>query len=231
MRWDSSLFPAKVADELISYMKAKFAIILLAALAASPVLATTPSSLQTTDGTTYNHISNLRADPDGLYIEYIIPGGGFGSAKVKFGRLSTDLQKQYGYDSDAAKKFEDDNYKASVAYRAWADQQDAIHQKAMADMAARDFQEEIILAQRPPMLPVVDQPAGDSSGSGYLDSYAGGYPFGLLAPRNAWTGSTFRGMVPQDQLFTPLGFNPNKTQAIPATLRNHGPGANRGDLR
>ena len=43
-------------------------------------------ALTTTDGKTYDHISVQRADPDGLYIEYTLPGNGVGSAKVKFTR-------------------------------------------------------------------------------------------------------------------------------------------------
>ena len=48
--------------------------------------ADTFPALSTTDGKTYDHISVQRADPDGLYIEYTLPGNGVGSAKVKFTR-------------------------------------------------------------------------------------------------------------------------------------------------
>jgi hypothetical protein len=176
-------------------------------------------AITTTDGKTYAHITDQRTDPDGLYIEYTTPGNGMGSAKIKFNRLSADLQKQYGYDADAAKKYEDGAYKAQMDFQAWADKQDAASQKARDDAAARDLQEETLMAQMPRQYPVA---AGqDNAGSGvYI--YSGGWPYGAFgrrAPLNSWTGSTFKGTLPADRLFTPMGYNPTKTQAASATPR------------
>ena len=206
-------------------MKAKVITLMAMIAAGSALAADNFPAITTTDGKTYDHITAERADPDGLYIEFTPAGKGMGVAKLKFSRLSADLQKQFGYDADAAKKYEDDNYKASLAFLTWADQQDALRQKARAEAAARDFQIETILAQRAPIAadqaPSADY--GNDTGGGW--GYGATWPYGRPAGPNSWTGSTFRGTVPADRLFTPLGFSPNKTQVSPATPRS---GANLG---
>lgn len=204
-------------------MKAKIIATLVAIAVASRVALAvdTLPSITTTDGKTYEHITELRTDPDGLYVEYAPGGKGIGSAKIKFSRLSADLQKQYGYDADAARKYEDATYKANQAFQTWADKQQAAAEKARADAAARDFQEEMALAQRPPAAsqsPAATDTQSYDNGMPYT-YYGGGYAVGVRAPRHAWTGTTFQGLVPQDQLFTPLGFSPTKTQFIPSTPR------------
>ena len=193
-------------------MKALIATILIAGvLRASAVV---PSSVTTTDGTTYNHITSLRADPDGLYIEYSPDGNGLASVKVKFSRLSADLQKQYGYDANAAKQYEEGSYKAAQAYDTWLDQRDAVRQKAQADAAELELRRETILAQSYGLSQQSGaQPAGAYSSPGYYAGY--GYPF-VPAPRNVWTGVTYEGSVPMG-MFTPIGYQPTRLQAIPAT--------------
>lgn len=198
------------------------------ALGALGAFAATPDSLTTTDGRTFNHINSLRTDPDGLFIEYSLPGGGIGAATVKFTQLPGDVQKQYGYDPDAARKFEDANSKATADFRAWADQQETARAKAEADAAARDFQWDMIMARQ--QLAMQQQtPAAAPANTGYSAGYGYGglgypYPYGSRASVNAWTGSTYKGTVPIGQLFTPLGFSPNKLQATPATPRIHAGG-------
>jgi len=64
------------------------------------------TTLTTKDGTTYNGITRERVEPDGLYIEYALPGGGIGMSKVKYGRLSSALQKHFGFDSGEAQAYE-----------------------------------------------------------------------------------------------------------------------------
>jgi hypothetical protein len=206
-------------------MKAKITILIGLIAACRVAMATdTFPAITTTDGKTYDHITAQRADPDGLYIEYAPGGKGMGSAKLKFARLSNDLRKQYGYDANAAKKYEDETYRATLAFRTWADQQEAARQKAQADAAARELQEEAILAQNMPV--PAAQPPMDSGTYDAGLPYDGGWSYGGVGSFNQFnrakhfTGSTFRGNVPFDQLFTPLGFNPNKTQFMPATPRN-----------
>jgi hypothetical protein len=64
------------------------------------------TSISTTDGMTYNNISAQRVDPDGLYVEYTLPGGGVGMSKIKFSRLSPDQQKQFRFDANKARDYE-----------------------------------------------------------------------------------------------------------------------------
>jgi hypothetical protein len=214
-------------------MKAKIITFLTLALACGIAAAadTGPTTITTTDGRTYDHITDLRVDPDGVYIDYMPGGKGLGSAKIKFTRLSPELQKQYGYDADAAKKYEDDQNKANQSFQAWADKQAAAAQKAREDQAERDHQVEMTLAQRMPIAPppVMDTGGYDNTipyNGGYYYYGGGGYPYGRPAPRNAFTGTTFTGNLPADRLFTPIGFSPNKLTVIPATPRgNSGSGA------
>lgn len=63
-------------------------------------------TLTTADGTTYTGITTQRICPDGVYIEYTLPGGGLGVSKVKFNRLSRAQQKQYGFDAATAYDYE-----------------------------------------------------------------------------------------------------------------------------
>jgi hypothetical protein len=212
-------------------MKAKIATLLAIALACRVAAAADAyPPITTTDGKTYDHITDLRADPDGLYIDYMPGGKGMGSAKIKFTRLSADLQKQYGYDADAAKKYEDDQSKANLTFQAWADKQEAAAQKAREDQTARDHQVEMLLAQR---MPVAPPPVMDNGSYDGTMPYDGGYYYGgggggipvFPAARRAFTGTTFTGTLPASQLFTPLGFNPNQQTVIPATPRGGGHGS------
>jgi hypothetical protein len=64
-------------------------------------------TLSTVDGAIYTGITMQRVDPDGLYIEYTLPGGGIGVSKVKFHRLSRAQKKQFGYDANKASDYEE----------------------------------------------------------------------------------------------------------------------------
>lgn len=68
--------------------------------------ASADNSLYTMDGVAYKNITSLRADPDGVLIEYNLPSGGLGISKVKFTRLTPEHQQRYGYDAAKAKDFE-----------------------------------------------------------------------------------------------------------------------------
>jgi len=96
-----------------NFMKAKALVLALLALC----VQARGSSLSTTDGATYNHITNQRADPDGLYIEYTLPGGGLGMSKVKFSRLSAEQQKQFNFDPAKAHDYETQVAKATDDFR------------------------------------------------------------------------------------------------------------------
>src|ERR1700728_2482690 len=80
--------------------------VVLALLALGFCAQARSTTLSTTDGATYNNVTTQRVDPDGLYIEYTTSGGGLGMSKIKFSRLSSDQQKQFGYDATKARDYE-----------------------------------------------------------------------------------------------------------------------------
>src|SRR5580700_8475488 len=96
-------------------------------------------NLSTSDGVTYNNITAQRADPDGLYIEYSLPGGGLGMSKVKFSRLSPDQQKQFGYDAGKAKDFE---AKVAAVTEDWRQENARLEQAAKAAQIEKRFREQ-----------------------------------------------------------------------------------------
>lgn len=65
-----------------------------------------PSKVITTDGQTYQGAKLLRVLPDGLLIQYQPDSGGMGLARLKFARLATSLQKQFGYDPKKASDYQ-----------------------------------------------------------------------------------------------------------------------------
>lgn len=198
-------------------MKAFIAMILIAG--ALRGLAA-PDTLTTTDGATYQGITKLRADPDGLYIEYTLPGNGLGSAKVKFSRLSRGVKKEYGYDRNAALEYEDNARQATLAYQAWAAQRDAVRQEAQADTVAFQVQAATLSTARYAMASApAGQPLVVCSPSGYFGGY--GYPSGTPAPGKVRPGSTVRGFMPPDRLVTPSGLQVNRFQTLPNAATEH----------
>jgi hypothetical protein len=81
------------------------------------VHASADNNLFTMDGVAYKNITSLRADPDGLLIEYSLPRGGLGISKVKFTRLTPEHQQRFGYDAAKAKDFEAKVVKANEDLR------------------------------------------------------------------------------------------------------------------
>lgn len=106
------------------------------------------AGLSTTDGSAYNDITKERVDPDGLYIEYNMGGGGIGMSKIKFTRLSPDLQKKYGYDEAKAKDYEAKVAKANEDFRQQCIKMDETAKARMAAEDARDEQQEKALTER-----------------------------------------------------------------------------------
>ena len=94
------------------------------------------ATLTTTDGATYKDITTQRADPDGLYIEYSLPGGGVGMSKVKFSRLSAEQQKQFGFDAAKAHEYETQVAKATEDFR-----QESLREEQIAQAARRAREE------------------------------------------------------------------------------------------
>jgi hypothetical protein len=116
-------------------------VITLAALALCLSARAANHTLSTEDGETYTGITLARLEPDGVYIEYSIPGGGFGMSKVKFSRLSPAQQKEFGYDKGQAQNYEaavaqaNDNAAEELIQRAQAER-DARHQREIENERA-----------------------------------------------------------------------------------------------
>ena len=106
-------------------------IITFAALALCFAARAQDNTLSTTDGVAYRGISFQRVEPDGIYIEYAIPGGGMGMSKIKFDRLPRNVQKQFGYNKDTAR-----DYEAQVA-QANQDAANELNQRYETRQAAR----------------------------------------------------------------------------------------------
>jgi hypothetical protein len=143
------------------------------------------SSISTTDGMTYNNVTAQRVDPDGLYIEYSLPGGGVGMSKVKFSRLSPDLQKQFGYDAAKARDYEAKVAKATEDFR-----QESIRDEQIASAArqARAEREEkaIVYHMPPPGQANAEESSPPMAPAYYGESYGGygGYNDGIYAVPN-----------------------------------------------
>lgn len=129
-------------------------------------------SLSTTDGATYDNITMKRADPDGLYIEYKLSGGGTGMSKVKFNRLSAEQQKQCGFDAGKAKDFESKVAKATDDLRQESTRLEQAAQVQRAARQARELEEERIQNDRLQAAAQLAQAQGNNNGGG---SFVGGY--------------------------------------------------------
>ncbi len=107
---------------------------ILAALALCIQAQADDHTLSTTDGVTYTGITLQRAEPDGVYIEYALPGGGLGMSKIKFNRLSRTQRYQFGYNRSAARAYQDAvaaaNDQTAQELTRWSDtERDARHQR------------------------------------------------------------------------------------------------------
>jgi hypothetical protein len=169
--------------------------------------------ITTTDGQTYDHITAQRTDPDGLYVEYTLPGGGMGAAKVKFSRLSARLRKQCGYSSWAARDYEDATAEGARAYQAWADQEDVARQRAQAEAYAYQVEQAAMIARQAP----APGQAVSAPKPGQSVLYGSGWSQVSPNPFDTLTTSTFQGILPQDRLTGPSGFSQEKIQLLPGT--------------
>jgi hypothetical protein len=138
-------------------------------------------TLSTTDGATYTGITTQRIEPDGLYIEYTLPGGGLGMSKIKFDRLSRVQQKQYGFDADAAR-----DYEAEVAQANEDCSQELIHRAQIERDARhdRDLENERAYSARMTaiaQLNAAQSAAFYSSCKSTIDGHGGGLSYGTEA--------------------------------------------------
>ncbi|HWY78006.1 MAG TPA: hypothetical protein VN281_20495 [Verrucomicrobiae bacterium] len=163
--------------------------IFLALIGIGLCLQSRGEGLSTTDGTTYNNITSKRADPDGLYIEYSLPGGGLGMSKVKFSRLSPDQQKQYGYDEARAREYEAKVAQAQEDFRQECIRSDQIARAEKLARKGTDYEQARIendrlmaLAQ----LKAAEAEMSNANGGGYGYGNNVSYPYGYDLPRSAY---------------------------------------------
>lgn len=112
---------------MMNFQPAVVLILIMALMQTGMVMAAPEAvrSLTTLSGKHYHKVQIMAVDPDGLRITHRD-----GAAKIKFADLSRDLRAKYGYDAQAAAKFQvqqAEKWKAETARRAQA-QQDAYNQ-------------------------------------------------------------------------------------------------------
>ncbi len=201
-------------------MKAK--VLVLITLGFCLCVSARAASISTTDGETYNNITKQRVDPDGLYIEYKLPAGGLGMSKVKFSRLSPELQKQYGYDATKAHDYETKVAKATEDFRQESLRDEQIAQAARQARAARE--ESTPVYHVPPPAQVSGDQAAPTEvppyGYGYDYSYGGVGAFAV--PNTGHVPSARRDYapvvrpIPFPTLNTPRQPPPARVQVAPA---------------
>ena len=158
------------------------------------------TSLATTDGTTYNNITEERVDPDGLYIEYTLPNGGVGMSKVKFSRLSRDEQKQFGFDAGKAKDYEakvakaNEDFRQECLHAEQAAQTQIVARQTRADQEEKTFNDRLIaLAQLKAAEADLARATANANAGGY--GWSGGDGFAVQTLRHPVSGTTFAPVV------------------------------------
>lgn len=104
--------------------------------------------ITTREGKTYPAAEVERVEPDGIILSYQPPGGGLGSAKLKFAILPENLQREYAYDPQKAAAFETDQVHAqqTLQKKFWSEYEDAtnhiairrIEEEKQAEIEARE---------------------------------------------------------------------------------------------
>jgi hypothetical protein len=164
------------------------------------------ATLSTTDGTTYDNVTKQRIDPDGLYIEYKLPGGGLGMSKVKYDRLSADQQKQFGFDAAKARDYEAKVAKANDDFRQDCIRIEQAAQTQRAAQEARVDQEEKAFSERLMAMAQLKEAEADlaraTQGNGGYGGYGG--DGGLFAIPQ--TGRAPRASTEYAPVVTPIPF-------------------------
>lgn len=146
--------------------------IIIAVIGLGVCLQAGATSITTTDGKTYNDITSQRVDPDGVYIEYTLAGGGIGMSKVKFARLSEDQQKQYGYNAANAAAYTTAVAKANEDFRQESIRFDQLAAAQRATRQAQEAEMEKVMTDRMIAMAQIKQqqaaqPVSDFGGYGY----------------------------------------------------------------
>jgi hypothetical protein len=112
---------------------------------AKPKPLVMPKEITTRAGKVYKNTKIERVDPSGITISYSMVGGGLGIAKITFDQLPTDLQRAYGYDAQAAAKFQSGEKQAAAQ---WGAKMAADEQESKIIIAEREKQEEAAAKQK-----------------------------------------------------------------------------------
>jgi hypothetical protein len=102
------------------------------------------ASINTLDGKTYEGVTVQKIQPDGLLVEFNTPGGGFGTAKIKFRNLPPSVRDQYGFDAHQAEAFEKSQAEGE---RVWYARNEAWAERNQAAAAAQRAREERLTDQ------------------------------------------------------------------------------------
>ncbi len=99
-----------------------------------------PDRITTIDGKTYEKLTLIRVDLDGLLVNFVPVEGGSGSAKLKFRNLPAELRDRFGYDPARSSDFETAQARRDAVWlaesAAWTEQRRA----AQAEQAAWERQ-------------------------------------------------------------------------------------------
>ena len=138
---------------------------ILAALSASIALA---DDFKTIDGKEYKNAKVSRVEPDGIVITF---SGGI--VKIPFNELSPEIQKKYGYDSQAAGAY-------SAEQR---EQQAALAQQRKADEQRRFEERQKYWSEHPAPQPQQQSSTPTALSGGALDRPAYGQSAGSISPQ------------------------------------------------
>jgi hypothetical protein len=92
-----------------------------------------PPRIVTTDGKTFESVRLVRAEPDGLVIQFAPAARGLGLAKIRFQSLPEDLRQQYGFSADRAKAFEAEQAQTLAQWRSPRPQQESAVRPAASE--------------------------------------------------------------------------------------------------
>jgi hypothetical protein len=175
-----------------------------------------PGQITTRAGKTYHNVEVIRADPDGIVIQYRPNDGGLGLAKLKFGNLPDELRNQYDYDPEHAAAFEEAQLKANALQRtALAERSEAFsHYRALA-MLNRSLAGDSFT-----LYSISTQPDGRMTAQGSTgNTHPYAYPWSMGAPNGAYLTYPYQSAsaMPPD----PSAILPNKADSTASVNRKH----------
>ncbi len=146
--------------------------------AAPPVF---PDRITTVDGKTYERVTLVRVDADGLLVSFAPIEGGSGSAKLKFRNLPVELRDRFGYDAARASDYETAQARAEAVWRAESTAWTELRSAALAEQAAWERQ---VRAQTESRLAAEAEQARVEAAHKVLEPAYGYYPGGWGWPAN-----------------------------------------------